>query len=310
MVETIIYGGGKLRGYSLGDYAIEAGAPPDVRAERKAVGAAVVSRFASRSRFVFRRTWSHIRADATDATMLWFVKCGRLSLSNQAGPVIAEPGQLLVTRSMAPFRVECLTDADGVHAVLNLALPTHAARDFIPDAVATGFCAPADQRGFSVALSILTNLLEDEDEIASDTAELLMSAALAAIGHAIRDRYPCRRLRQSVADRRLEEIQRFIEVHLSDPALSVAMVASGCGISPRRLSFLLNQHGLSFSKILWERRLAKARDWLAASTASEISVGEIAYSVGFKSPAHFSRMFKRVYSVNPSDLRSLAAAPG
>jgi AraC-like DNA-binding protein len=298
------------RGYSLGDYSVEAGASFDPRVARKLVGPYALTRFTTRSRLSFRRAWSHIRADATDATMLWFVERGRLSLSNQAGPVIAEPGQLLITRSMTPFRIECLTDADGAHAVLNLALPTHAARDFIPDAVATGFCAPADQRGFCVALSILTNLLEDEDEIASDTAELLLGAALAAIGHAIRDRYPARRLRQSVAERRLEEIQRFIEVHLSDPALSVAMVASGCEISPRHFSFLLNQHGLSFSKILWERRLAKARDWLAASTSAEISVGEIAYGVGFKSPAHFSRMFKRVYNINPSDLRTPPATPG
>ena len=64
----------------------------------------------------------------------------------------------------------------------------------------------------------------------------------------------------------------------------------------------------SFSTLVWEQRLKKAKSWLSMS--SDVSISEIAYSVGFKSPAHFSRMFKRVYSVNPSDLRSLAAAPG
>ncbi|MFD2136341.1 helix-turn-helix domain-containing protein [Novosphingobium resinovorum] len=96
---------------------------------------------------------------------------------------------------------------------------------------------------------------------------------------------------------------RFIEVHLADPLLSTAMVAKGCGISPRYLSFLLRMRDTSFSELVWEQRLAKARDWLAASDPREVSIGEIAYGVGFKSPAHFSRMFKRVFGANPREYR-------
>ena len=36
---------------------------------------------------------------------------------------------------------------------------------------------------------------------------------------------------------------RYIEVHLSDPKLSITTVAKGCGISTRYLSFLLKLHG-------------------------------------------------------------------
>jgi AraC-like DNA-binding protein len=35
-----------------------------------------------------------------------------------------------------------------------------------------------------------------------------------------------------------------------------------------------------------------------------VSISEIAYSVGFKSPAHFSRMFKRVFDMNPREYRA------
>jgi AraC-like DNA-binding protein len=48
---------------------------------------------------------------------------------------------------------------------------------------------------------------------------------------------------------------------------------------------------------------------MARSDAASISISEIAYAVGFKSPAHFSRMFKRVYARNPSDYRAEAAPP-
>jgi AraC-like DNA-binding protein len=107
-----------------------------------------------------------------------------------------------------------------------------------------------------------------------------------------------------VSDRRLQEVLRYIEVHLSNPNLSTAMVASGCGISPRYLSFLLKHHGTSFSTLVWEQRLKKAKSWLSASNPNDVSISEIAYSVGFKSPAHFSRMFKRVFQMNPREYRA------
>ena len=96
---------------------------------------------------------------------------------------------------------------------------------------------------------------------------------------------------------------RRIEVHLSDPQLSTAMVAKGCGISPRYLSFLLRLRETSFSELVWEQRLAKARAWLSSSDPRDIAISEIAYGVGFKSPAHFSRMFKRVFGLNPREYR-------
>ena len=52
-----------------------------------------------------------------------------------------------------------------------------------------------------------------------------------------------------------------------------------------------------------QQRLEKARNWLSASDPRDISISEIAYGVGFKSPAHFSRMFKRVFKVNPREFR-------
>lgn len=294
--------GDKDQEYYLGDYTIEAGSVIDVRAERKAVGPNSIIRLTSRSRLSFRRSWAHIREDATDVTVLWFVKRGRLSVSNQCGSKVAEAGDFVVTRSMTPFFIECQTDEDQVHEVLHMTVPTHVLRGYISDEVATGFSVSTERREFAIAENILANLLEDDGEMAPDTAEILVNSALSVISHAIRDRNVCGRLRQTVSDRRLQEVLRYIEVHLSNPNLSTAMVASGCGISPRYLSFLLKHHGTSFSTLVWEQRLKKAKNWLAAS--SDVSISEIAYSVGFKSPAHFSRMFKRVFNMNPREYRA------
>src|SRR5262249_21133594 len=71
--------------YYLGDYSIEPGSVISVRAERKPVGPHAIIRLTSRTRLTFRRAWAHIRADATDVTVLWFVQRGRLCVSNQNG---------------------------------------------------------------------------------------------------------------------------------------------------------------------------------------------------------------------------------
>ena len=47
-----------------------------------------------------------------------------------------------------------------------------------------------------------------------------------------------------------------------------------------------------------------ASRWLAESRPADVSIAEIAFRVGFKSPAHFSRMFKRVFRQGPREYRA------
>src|SRR3546814_18972692 len=77
------------------------------------------------------------------------------------------------------------------------------------------------------------------------------------------------------------------------------MVAKGCGISPRYLSFLLKLHGTPFSTLIWDKRLESAGRWLSSSTPAEAPIRAVAYKVGFTSPSHFRRMFNRTFHLAP-----------
>jgi AraC-like DNA-binding protein len=290
--------------YYLGDYSIEAGSTINVRADKKAVGSCSIIRLRSKTRLFFRRSWSHIRQDATDVTVLWFVKRGRLSISHQCGYSVAQANDFVITKSMTPFCMTCQTDDDSVHEVLHVIIPTHVLRRYIPHEVSTGFTVSAKGREFIIAEHIFTDLFEDEGELPVHLSEHLVDSALAVLSHAIAERDPGGHARQTVSDKRLQDVLRFIDIHLSDPKLSIATVAEGCGISPRYLSFLLKLHGTPFSALVWEKRLKMASSWLSSSKPNDISISEIAYNVGFKSPAHFSRMFKRVFSVSPREYRT------
>lgn len=295
--------GDRQQEYYRGDFWIEDASVIDVRAERKTVGPISIIRQRSATNLFFRRTRQHIREDATDLCILWFVKHGTLAFSNQCGNKVANPGDFAITRSMSPFFIECHVDNDSVHELLHVTVPTHILRAHIPHDFSTGLFMPLERRELAIAENIFTDVFDDDGTLGDDSARLLVDTAITIIGQAVRASEDALPVRQTIAERRLEDVLRYIEVHLSDPQLSTAMVAKGCGISPRYLSFLLRLKGTSFSELVWEQRLAKAREWLSNSDPRDISISEIAYGVGFKSPAHFSRMFKRVFKVNPREFR-------
>lgn len=301
-----LFRGERSQEYYLGDYWLDDGPLIEVKAERKSVGPISIIRIRSTPQSYFRRTRQHIREDATDLSVLWFVKRGSLALSNQCGNKVAHPGDFAITRSMSPFLIECRPDAEGVHEVLHATVPTHILRAYITRDFDTGLFMHVERPELAIAENLFTDVFEDDGNLAPDSARTLVDCALAVIGNAVKADSEGHATRQTIADRRLDEVLRFIEVHLSDPQLSTSMVARGCGISPRYLSFLLRLKGTSFSEMVWEQRLEKAKSWLSATDPRDISISEIAYGVGFKSPAHFSRMFKRVFNMNPREFRGVA----
>ncbi len=299
----LAFRGERNQEYYLGEYSIEADSVVDVRAEKKAVGPYSLIKVKARSRQFFRRSWAHIREDATDVMVLWFVKRGSLVVTHQSGQSVAEAGDFALTRSMTPFAMECLPDAESRHEVFHLIVPTHLFRRYLNRDINTGFSLPATGRQWALAERLLAEVYESSGELNEAVERLLADTALEMIADALQD---CDDgpARQTLAEQRLQEVLRYIEVHLSDPRLSTSMVAEACGISTRYLSHLLKQYGSSFSTLVWDQRLRTAARWLETTPPGDISIAEIAFRVGFKSPAHFSRLFKRVFGKGPREYRA------
>jgi AraC-like DNA-binding protein len=303
-----LFRGTRGQDYYVGDYWIEDAPDVDILAEKRSAGPYTVIRMRAAARQYFRRTQKHIREDATDLSVLWFVQRGKLQFSNQRGKAEAGPGDFLITRSATPFYIELEPDESGLHEALHVTVPTHLLRNYLTHEIAQSLQVSARRQEISIAETILSAVIADDSDMADDTRRVLVESALTVIGHGLRACQEAPAVRQTVAEQRLEEVLRFIEVHLSDPHLSTAVVSKGCRISPRYLSFLLRMNGKSFSEIMWNQRLDMARNWLASADRSDVPISEVAYGVGFKSPAHFSRMFKRVYQQNPRDYRAAAVA--
>jgi AraC-like DNA-binding protein len=301
--QNVYRGNGQPEWY-LGDYSIDGSSVVDVRADRKVVGAFSIVRVCSRTRMSFRRALSHIRQDGIDVAVLWFVKRGGLRIEHSAGSRVVRAGEFAVTKSATPFTIDCLIDEHLVHEVFQVVMPTFTLRHLFPHSLGTGYCMSIQGREFAIAERMLRDIFEDDDELSEQICQVLLDSALLVLSEAVRTGGVHNEAQRSLAAKRLQDVLRFIDLHLSSPELSIAMVATECGISQRYLFFLLKLHGVSFSTLVWDKRLQIAKQWLSTSRADEAAVSEIAYRVGFKSPAHFSRMFKRTFHVSPGKCRA------
>jgi AraC-like DNA-binding protein len=102
---------------------------------------------------------------------------------------------------------------------------------------------------------------------------------------------------------RAAHARSYIEAHLADPELTTDGAARALGISPRYLRLLMSDNGESPSAYILRRRLEECAKQLAGKPFRARTVTDIAFSWGFNSAAHFTRVFKAKYGVTPTEYR-------
>jgi AraC-like DNA-binding protein len=107
--------------------------------------------------------------------------------------------------------------------------------------------------------------------------------------------------RDTAAVRRLQ-IQRHIRANLADPRLSPASVAEALHLSRTTVYAALSPDEEGVAAEIRRQRLERARAMLLDPSQTR-SVAQIAHAVGLPNAAHFSRIFRARYGLNPSELR-------
>jgi len=92
--------------------------------------------------------------------------------------------------------------------------------------------------------------------------------------------------------------QAFIREHLRDPDLSIDQISTALGCTKRYLHMLFSERGMTVSDYIWRARLQHCRQELEAHAGKTIT--DVAFSWGFSSSSHFSRVFRKCYGVVPS----------
>lgn len=98
---------------------------------------------------------------------------------------------------------------------------------------------------------------------------------------------------------KLEHVEAYLHAHLDKP-LNNAYLCAALGISEYRLKECFRQaYGTSPAQHLWEIRMHRAREMLAAG----YQVAETAYRVGYQYPGNFSAAFLRFFGYAPKSVR-------
>jgi AraC-like DNA-binding protein len=111
----------------------------------------------------------------------------------------------------------------------------------------------------------------------------------------------------TTAARRLQ-VQRHIRANLADPRLSPSRIADALHVSRRTLYAALAPDDDGVAAEIRRQRLDRARAMLL-DPAQTRSVAQIAATVGLPNPAHFTRIFRARYGINPSELRGSPPQP-
>jgi len=123
---------------------------------------------------------------------------------------------------------------------------------------------------------------------------LLLTAQLDINQHSIGDK-------QSKLDRAIEILSRDYSQNIS-----VAQLAESCGISETYFRKLFQRvYGVSPMAYLTNRRISYARELLVNTG---LSVEDISYDSGYRDPAYFCRIFRKICGMSPSEYRAEAVS--
>lgn len=102
----------------------------------------------------------------------------------------------------------------------------------------------------------------------------------------------------------LTRFEQLVDAHFKGEAqglLSVQYIAGQLNLSPNYLSDLLRVHtGQNTQQLIHEKLIEKAKEKLSTTN---LSVGEIAYALGFEHAQSFSTLFKKKTNLSPLEFR-------
>jgi len=245
-----------------------------------------------------RRTRRQLSASTRDVVGLQYVIAGRELIEFGDESEVVGPGDLVLWDGDAnvsyeviePLRKRSLIMPRPVAAAV---LPGYRDR-FLAHASKAG-PAPNALIGLMTLLSTELTAMDNGARAASATLALQLVRTLDPGG---RERRGTRCSGRDLRDRVLQ----YVEDNLGDPALSPATIAAAHAVSVRTLYCALEGMGTTLAAHIRNQRLAHCHAELARGSGP---VADVAFRWGFRSHAHFSRIFRERYDLAPSQVDRL-----
>jgi AraC-like DNA-binding protein len=248
-----------------------------------------------------RRTPALIARASEDHFLVSIQTVGRGMISQDGRHAVLAPGDFALYDSTRPYQLTF--DDDFQQFVLKL--PGATLRSALRDTdKLTATTVRGDRGAGHLMIGMIRTLAADIDALApesaaavADSVSQILLAGLATLPAARSQ--PVTRL---TAYHR-EQIKALVRARLTDPALSVALIARTLRLSPSTLHRAWAGEPCSLSDYIWGQRLDAARRALCDPACAARTVSDIAFSCGFNDAAHFSRAFRARFGCSPRDAR-------
>ncbi|MFG6159507.1 helix-turn-helix domain-containing protein [Halomonas sp. 1390] len=245
-----------------------------------------------------------------DLLHLLHLSSGRVSLELEGSLHAHDAPLVIVVPAMSIHGFHFSPDTQGHIITLARPLTERLARDLTDQA---GVLGRAEALGLDDAreaarVAILVAQIDDEYRHPAPGRERLLTALIEALTVTVarladHDWRPAAHPSSPGRSRALEHLchyQALIEAQFRQQP-SVARFAEQLGMSSAHLNLLCRQLAdRSALQLLHERLLLEAKRQL---TYTNMTIGEVADSLGFSEPAYFTRFFKRLTGTSPRDFR-------
>lgn len=250
------------------------------------------------------RNHQHIALLDKDCYYIMFPSKGSLLVEQAGKQAISAPGTAVLFDAASPYHLHCRDYLQSMYVEIPRSLLfDRCPIDKLQSVPALNF---ADGLGWAVA-AFCRLLGSEADSIDSDIAPKVVTEIADLLALCI-DAEPKRKpAGESLSNKfRLEALKSYIENRIGDWDLSPEVIAKDNGISVRYLHYLFKGTGTSVSEWVRERRLDKSHQKLTSTKFDDHSITDIAFSLGFNSSSHFTRIFKQKFGRTPRDIRQKA----
>jgi AraC-like DNA-binding protein len=165
---------------------------------------------------------------------------------------------------------------------------------------------PIVQTGGKRSIAVLYHQVQTVFQSRSTPAGLkavgYLHLLLAEYAQALTPQQPIDPLLAGGGERIAQQALQYLSTQYAEP-ITIELMAETLGYNRAYLSTLFKKHtGLTPVTFLLRLRIDKAR--LLLRERQELTVEQIASSVGFQDPLYFSKQFKRLYNMSPTDYRN------
>jgi AraC-like DNA-binding protein len=193
--------------------------------------------------------------------------------------------------------------AAGRYETRNIQIPIHQLRERLGRTWSLG---SPQMESSSVVLELLKTLvrqlLNERHAIDDRSAEFLERKIYDLVAFCLADPAGASSEEGAILTAHRERADRCIRRLFRQPNLDPGQIATACGISESYIHKIYQSSGRTVMERVREARLDAAQEALQMRSA-RTTVSEIAYDVGFKSLAEFSRAFKRRFGHSPTSAR-------